>query len=150
MSKLGENFEIPSESVPDAFGVNNDRSEYLDNLLRSACKNAVKRHSMTEDTTLDHVLSDIMREVDTQTTLTAGEKDMMMLQLGANLGSIRNAIAEIRGLREVRKQIENLSDDEKARLEEEAERMRILGGRLVKTIANVLNDDPSDHDFSDN
>jgi hypothetical protein len=150
MAKLSANFEIPSDTMPEAFSVSRERATELGKILGEASKNSVERHSMAEDTTLDHVLADIMRDIDSKTTLEDNERDMMLLQLGANLGFIRNAIGEARGMREMKRAYETLSDEDKAAIESERKKMRMIGGRLAQTIASVLNDDPSDHNFSNN
>jgi hypothetical protein len=150
MSKLGANFEIPSSTMPEAFGVNEERAEVLSEVMRNACRNAVERHGKAEDTNLDHVLSDIMREVDSKLELNDGERDMMLLQLGGNLGFLREAIGDIRGFRGFKEAISNLSEEERKELEAQHRKFLALSGSLASLIVNHLNDGPPDHDFSDN
>jgi hypothetical protein len=153
MTKLSSNFEIPSDTMPEAFGINKERSKELSTIMRDACKTAAKIHGKADDTTLDHVVADVMREIDSKTKLEENERDLMMLQLGANLGFLRNVVGEIRGHREMRTVMENLSDEEKVMLKKHYEKMQVLGGRLAETIASVFREDdsdPSDHNFSDN
>jgi hypothetical protein len=160
MTKFGENFDVPSENMPDAFGINNERAEDLNNVLRKACKNAAERHGKLEDTDLDHVISDIMREVDSKIKITSNEKDLLLIQLGSNLGNISDFIASMRGMREmermrekIKELFENLSDEDKKAVEQEEKRMRKFKGRLFRQLANVLDPvekDPTDHDFSEN
>jgi hypothetical protein len=142
MTKLSKNFEVPSESMPDAFGVSDERAHELIEIISQSTFEVVNKHADLEDTTMDHVISDIMRGVDSKVDLTEGEQNMLLIQLGSNLPPIRDFIGNKRGMR--MQQEEGESEMSK----EEVEKLRKLHGRMFRMLANML--DPQEHKFSNN
>jgi hypothetical protein len=149
-NKLGEYFEIPADNISEAFGVNKERAEELDVVVHQGISVAMRNHGKIDDSSLDHLLSDIMRHVDSKLKLEANEKDFCMLHLGIHIPEIADAIRHIRGMRDLKRRMEEDPETTQAQLNLE----RKLQGSLMRLLATFVDpDEPferKDNRFSQN